>query len=334
MNNSSEKNNESSDASVPEHRPATVDLQAPGVKRALGLRIAADVDKYCEVTYNDGHRTRLGASEIGEECSRKLWYKFRWISAEQFNGRMQRLFQRGHREEPFVFEHLRGIGCEVWEWKNAPIYTHTGEIEFKGEQYNFSAICGHFGGSIDAVAKLPKHYNVPEPMLVSVKTNMTGKTFTDLSAEGMKLVKPMHYAQESVYGRAFGMTHAIYVNRNKNDDDQHIEIVELDHKLAEQLEIKAQRIIYSPEPPSRLSESPAFVACKNCWFGNDKSGICFNKPGRRPADVNCRSCKHSRPSDTVDFLLPGAWVCEKYPERGPIPIEVIKQGCQDYEAIV
>ena len=44
-------------------------------------------------------RTYLGASIIGKECSRALWYDFRWASREKFDGRMLRLFQTGHLAE-------------------------------------------------------------------------------------------------------------------------------------------------------------------------------------------------------------------------------------------
>lgn len=57
---------------------------------------------------------RLGASQIGRECERQLWYGFRWATmGEAFDGRMLRLFNRGHREEAVFVEELRGIGCDV-----------------------------------------------------------------------------------------------------------------------------------------------------------------------------------------------------------------------------
>lgn len=320
--------NESHCESVPESKGVPpVDLSAPGVKKAVAQRVKADVDKYCEETYDDGHRTHLGASKIGEDCARALWYGFRWVSAEKFNGRMQRLFQRGHREEPYVFEHLRGAGFQIFEFdESLPLK------DGQPQQYRFSAACGHFGGSLDAVCKLPAHYNIAEPMLVSVKTNATGGAFNDLGTDGVKVVKPVHYAQECVYGRAFGLKYALYVYRNKNDDDQHIEIVELDHKHAEQLEMKAERIIFSREAPPRISENPAFKTCKFCWFGNDKTGICFKKSGHTPIDRNCRSCKNAVPGENK------TWNCDIHSRtNGPLPakgLEAIAAQCTDYDPIV
>ncbi len=64
-------------------------------------------------------RGYLGASAIGKECARSLWYEFRKCSRPDFDGRLYRLFNRGHREEATFVEELRGIGCEVHEFDAA-----------------------------------------------------------------------------------------------------------------------------------------------------------------------------------------------------------------------
>ena len=76
-----------------------VELSSPGVSAALAKRILEDIDEYCVRTYDGGHRWHLGASLIGRECKRYLWYVFRWCLHEKTTGRQQRLFNRGHREE-------------------------------------------------------------------------------------------------------------------------------------------------------------------------------------------------------------------------------------------
>jgi len=60
-------------------------------------------------------RPYLGASALGDPCARRLWMGFRWIAREQFEGRMVRLFETGHREEARVLDELRAIGLEVWD---------------------------------------------------------------------------------------------------------------------------------------------------------------------------------------------------------------------------
>jgi hypothetical protein len=44
-------------------------------------------------------RPHLGASLIGKECARQLWYTFRWVSSTSHRGQLLRLFRTGHLEE-------------------------------------------------------------------------------------------------------------------------------------------------------------------------------------------------------------------------------------------
>src|SRR5665213_1060398 len=65
--------------------------------------------------YPSKHREHLGASIIGEECSRLLWYSFRWVKSPDFSGRMRRLFNRGHNEEEKIIHILFKLGFFVKE---------------------------------------------------------------------------------------------------------------------------------------------------------------------------------------------------------------------------
>ncbi len=71
-------------------------------------------------------RTHLGASEIGGKCARQAWYSFRWFGGKDFEGRMLRLFQRGHDEEHRIIRWLRAAGCEVQDYAERLIYNHAG----------------------------------------------------------------------------------------------------------------------------------------------------------------------------------------------------------------
>lgn len=272
----------------------------------LAADIKADVDHYCEVTYNDGHRKHLGASLIGDPCSRKLWYIFRWAKAETYTGRQQRLFDRGKREEARFIEWLRGIGAEVHEAAS------------NGKQFRISSCNGHFGGSLDGMVKLPKKYGFSDMLLVEFKTNGTGKGFNELKEKGVAVAKPQHFAQMSIYGAKLDLKYALYMNINKNDDDLYVEVVELDFKLAHTLENKARDIIEAQTAPEKFSFNPATFECSYCHF----KGICH---GTDKPEVNCRSCVKCAP------ISNGQWHCDKY--NSIIPEEYIKQGCGQWEAI-
>jgi len=282
------------------------DLSSPGFCTAVSKRLKDDIDRYCVETYDGGHRNHLGASLIGSECKRKLWYTFRWCYREIFDGRMQRLFNRGHREEERFLEWLRGIGCVV------------SDVTDDGKQHRISDVMGHFGGSLDGKGYLPKHYEIEEKVLFEFKTNGTGKGFNDLVAKGMILSKEQHYAQTCTYGLKENLNYCAYLNINKNDDNLHLEVVKLDHNLGKQMIVKAEQIILSQEPPERLSDNPTFFKCQYCGF---KEGCHFGKESEK----NCRSCKNARPVENA------CWYCEIH--NAIIPKEYIPAACGQYYPI-
>src|SRR4051812_41371024 len=113
---------------------------SPITRKQLAQRIKDDINSYCVETLTDSHRHHLGASIIGKECSRAIWYTFRWVKFEVFNGRMLRLFDRGKLEEARIINWLKGIGCQVWE-----VDPNT------GKQFRIWGVNGHYGGSADSV---------------------------------------------------------------------------------------------------------------------------------------------------------------------------------------
>ena len=292
----------------------SVSLDAPGVAKALAKRILEEIDEYCVRTYDGGHRSHLGASLIGRECKRYLWYVFRWCLHEKTTGRQQRLFNRGHREEARFIEWLEGIGFKVWFENRDEGPNEKGEFP----QYRISDVMGHFGGSLDGIAVLPERYGIAEPVLLEFKTNGTGAGFNKLADDGMPIAKPEHFAQTSTYGKKYNFRYCVYLNINKNDDSLHIEVVKLNHNLGEQMIMKAEQIIMSQTAPARLSDNPTFHKCGYCHMKD----ICHK--GAVP-EVNCRSCAFARPVENAE------WFCEVH--NGNIPKDFIPKACPSYKAI-
>lgn len=320
----------------------------------LATSIKNDVNEWCSIEFDDGHRNHLGASLIGHECSRYLWYVFRWCKKEKFDGRMQRLFNRGHREEPAIIKFLTGIGCRIWfeDYTSNPLLyvQETDEFFFtdklptnydteycvvtvnkgdelwqlalakgvKPKQFRISGANGHFGGSLDGIVSLPPKYGYDKPLLLECKTSGTGKGFNALGVDGVVRAKPQHFAQMSSYGRKYGFEHALYICVNKNDDDLYIEIVPLDYKLGEQMELKAEKIIASQVSPPRLSDNPTYFKCQYCAMKT----VCHDN---QPVEKNCRSCSSARPVEN------GEWYCNCH--QNIIPSGFIKLGCDNHASI-
>jgi hypothetical protein len=226
-------------------------------------------------------RKHLGASVIGKKCARALWYGFRWAYFERHEGRIIRLFQRGHLEEARFIALMRLIGMQTWHLDN-------------GKQLRLTDCGGYFGGSLDGIGRgcpdLPD-----EPFLLEFKTHNKA-SFERLVAKGVEQVKPEHAIQCNTYMGKFGLRYALYVAVNKNDDDLHCEILTHEQGTSEWAIERADRIIASPVPPPKIAECASDYNCKYC----SAARICHHG-----ADVlhNCRTCANARrPGD-------GKWSC-------------------------
>lgn len=253
-------------------------------------------------------RAYLGGSMVGRECERELWYAFRWCgTGAKFEGRMLRLFNRGHREEAVFIDELRGIGVKVHDTDPAT-----------GNQFRFKAIGGHAAGGIDGVAlglpEAPKTWH-----LLEFKTS-NAKGFADLSRNGVEKSKPEHFAQMQVYMKWAQLTRAQYLAVNKDNDELYGERVRFDAAVASRLEEKAARVIYAPEPLPRLSEDAAFFKCKGCAYRATCHDVALPAP-------NCRTCLHATPEPDGD----GRWSCAKWGQD--IPLSAQAAGCEEHRYI-
>lgn len=232
---------------------------------------------------------RLGASQIGRPCDRELWYSFRWCgTGAKFDGRMKRLFNRGHREEAVFTEELRGIGMQVHDLDPST-----------GEQFTFTACGGHFVAKIDGVGlgvpEAPKTWHV-----IGYKTSNT-KNFAKLSKEGVLKAKPEHYAQNQIEMKLASLDRTLYLAVNKDDDSLYAERIRYDETAAAALEARAERVIFAAEPLPGVSTDPAFYQCKGCSFRASCHSTALPKP-------SCRTCLHATPERDGD----GRWSCAKH----------------------
>jgi len=248
---------------------------------------------------DDKPRPYLGASQIGEACARKLWLSFRWAGAEQFEGRMLRLFQRGEQEEVQLFGELRAIGVQI-----------------EGEQHAVQACGGHFRGHLDGAGlgfeEGPKTWAV-----IEVKTS-NAKGFKEIQSKGCQVAKPLHWAQMQAYMGLTGMTRAMYFVTNKETDEIYEERLHFDKDAFDNLMAKAERIVFAAEPPPKISDDPSWFACRFCPF----HAQCH---GEARAAVTCRSCAHSTPTAT------GEWHCAQFDV--PIPEDMQREGCGEHRYI-
>ena len=289
----------------------------PKIESSIVDPVAAAIYAHYERKHgSELQRGYLGASAIGKTCKRSLWYSFRWAKRVSFDGRMYRLFQTGHLQEPRVVSDLRGIGCTVFD-----INPQT------GNQYSFTepATGHHFAGNCDGVLwGLPQ---APKAMhMLEVKT-ASDKAFKTLQTQGVEKSKPEHFFQMQIYMHwsqaSLGpqaCKRALYVCVNKNTDEMYTEHLEYDKDVAQGLVDKALSIITAIEPPEKISQDASWYECKFC----DYHALCHGVETPVP---NCRSCAHSTPE------LDGhaRWSCAQW--QADIPVEGQRQGCQQHRYI-
>lgn len=258
----------------------------------------------------DQERTYLGASVLGTECDRALWYKFRWaVEPERFDGRLKRLFATGHREEARIIADLRAAGMDVEETDPAT-----------GGQWAIHAIGGHLRGHLDGLVR-----GVPEaPKTVHVLECKThnDKSFSALRRDGVERSKPGHYAQMQVYMHHRSLERALYVAVNKDTDALYAERVAYDASVALRLIARAERIILADVAVPRLHEDPnarAAYACAWC----PAFSVCHD---RRFARRNCRTCLSATP--VVDQGDRGAWRCELHDKE--LSVAEQQAGCPSH----
>lgn len=286
---------------------AIFDITTVDGRDQIADQIKLDIDEYSRQALDEGPRTHLGVSEIGHKCPAYLWYKFRWTFFESFNGRMLRLFRRGHLEENKFVELLTAIGFEVKQ------------TEIDGKQIRVARSIGdHFGGSADSKTVLPVRYRQqPIELLLEYKT-VNDKWFKPMYGMGVQKANDKYWTQLSVYAYKLGLRYVLFIAVNKNDDDLNIELIEADWNLAIEMERKAEYIITASSRPVRLSENPSYYECRWCAA----VAVChYNAPKLK----NCRSCINSKPSDNA------SWVCTKF--NSVIPPEFIPKGCDAWQPI-
>lgn len=305
-----------------------------------------------------GSRAHLGASQIGEPCERKLVYLFRHAKEIKHDGRLLRLFRRGHLEEPHLIQHLLDIGFEIreyaqrlcfdeiletysaheWEEELDDEFTdvthnphHVAIAELTGvklKQWSFKEFGGHFSGSSDGKARWPaskgacpfKDIQVDVWFKLEFKTSNTAQ-FVKLTAEpnNVKKLKPIHYAQMQQYMLKHSLPFTLYMVVNKNDDDLYTEIVPFDPEFAATLDPKALRVIMARQLPPRAGTGiPSWHDCRFC----DLKAPCHYA---EPLLKKCRTCQHVVPVDDARFHC-GHW-------NTLIPLEVEDKGCNSWVTI-
>ena len=223
---------------------------------------------------------------------------FRWAVREKFEGRMLRLFRRGHMEEATIIRDLRAIG-----------------IDIRSSQQRV-AFGSHVSGSLDGVIQsgVPE---APNKRHVAEFKTHSKKSFDDLVKQGVEKSKPMHFVQMQVYMHGTNIDRALYLAVCKDDDRIYTERVRYDKEVAEKAIERGKRIALADRMPAPLSADPSWYQCRFC----PAHAFCHKAEPTKFA--NCRTCAHST------AMPDSTWRCERH-EADNIPVEFQHKGCDDH----
>jgi hypothetical protein len=247
---------------------------------------------------------RMGASAIGEECNRKIFFDLRgYFLPEIHEGRILRLFETGHIQEARIIADFRRAGYAIWD-----------RDPETGKQYTYLDDSGHFVVKPDAFIKgvdgAEKTVHAME-----VKTH-NDKNFKALLKSGVAKAMPHHYQQMQAAMWLPKVTRALYVALNKNDEQYYVEAAI--EKIKDKISIQMEATL----TPAGISETQSAWGCKFCPYKggeNGKPNVCAGEPAEWK---NCRTCSRSQPIEG------GEWLCSLLDLT--LTQDMQQKGCEHY----
>lgn len=340
------------------------DLKKSADRKALTKEIKLQIDNYCQREMQDSFRTHLGASIIGHECSRYLYLSFRWFFIKEFDGRMLRLFERGHLEEKRLKRWLVGIGFKVIDKKEPILLYHaesdcyfTAKSEYEAEFYKNKA--DKEGFDLPVVNEIEQHRLAAEiegvdlspiPILFSAVNGHFGGTCDSEGyfPEFLNIKDKIGFEfKTNGTGSSFTnlFTQGVSLVKPEHDAQMHTYGYYFGWEYCVYLNTnKNDDDIYPEILPINKNLGEAMIqkadkiinaktppeklslnpAFYKCTFCDAKD-VCHN--GKLPLK-NCRTCIHSEPVANAE------WFCAKHsPLNGNVPKEIQMQGCNDWEPI-
>lgn len=233
--------------------------QSPSDPVAEQVRDAVDV----ALLEEHGHRPRrayIGGSSLGDECSRKIQYRYLNTPIDEgkdFPARTLRIFALGHVLEDMMAKMLRDAGFDL--------RTHNRD----GEQFGFKLADGEIRGHIDGVI-CGGPTDMDFPCLWECKT-ANDKKFNDFVRNGVAKANPVYAAQIALYQAYMDLTDnpALFTVINKNNSDIYYELVPFNAELAQKISDKAVNILTASKAGDilpRIAQNPDYFSCRFCEF--------------------------------------------------------------------
>ena len=190
-------------------------------------------------------RDYIGASGIGAECLRQIWYEFKGFEAEEVPTKTRRTWAIGRHLEGLILDWLTDAGIEIartWD-----------DLVSEGMPF--------FKGHLDSVwIKKGKAFAI-----IEIKTAKDA-SFNIFVKKGLRTWNPQYYAQIQSYMGMSGIHSAYILVLNKDNSEIADELVTFDPVFYQKLREKALMVSTANMPPPKINGSPLWFQCKMCKF--------------------------------------------------------------------
>jgi hypothetical protein len=204
-------------------------------------------------------RDYLGGSRVGEPCARKLVYEITHAPKDRdFDANILRVFDAGHQFEALSIRWLRLAGFNLRD--RGP----------DGGQIGFIAAGGRLRGHADGVIVAGPEVGVGWPALWEHKA-LGQKSWTELVKRGLRLSKPIYFAQVQLYMAYLELEVALLTALNRDTLALHHEAVRFDAAEAQRLSDHAVDILRAAdagELPPRIAQAADFYLCRLCPYAS------------------------------------------------------------------
>lgn len=232
----------------------------PATLSDTGRRVNAAIDAALEAAERrQPPRDYLGASRIGEPCARRLVYEITHVPKDpgrEFDGAILRVFEAGHRFEDLTIAWLARAGFDIRTRRR------------DGGQFGFAVADGRIRGHIDGVIVAGPDVGMTWPALWEHKA-LRAKAWTDLVKRGLRVSKPVYYAQVQLYMAYLDLAVTLFTAMSKDSQALYHEVVPFDAPTAQALSDKAVQVIRAAaagELLPRVAATADHPLCRFCPY--------------------------------------------------------------------
>ena len=204
-------------------------------------------------------RKYLGASSLGDPCSRKIQYRYMGEKPDvenPFSPKILRIFEFGHVIEDMAHGWIYNAGFDLRS------------TDKNGKQYGFSIADDQIKGHIDGVI-CDGPVDMAYPALWECKS-ANDKSFNEYVRKGVAEVNPVYAAQLALYQAYMNLNNpALFTVVNKNTCEIYFELIPFNSMLAQQISDKAVDILNAVkhnEILPRIAVNSDYYMCKRCEF--------------------------------------------------------------------